>query len=183
MMVLIRLSEIFIITGSLEALLAPSHNKSSSSSTYCRSSLNIPPSGRRKRVIGPYPNPDSPLYLLKVKSLLGPMPGIFLASLPSLKASLYSDCEWINLLLIEYVSLLQRGENLRQMLLMEPSRARFLLVCSHPSPPSLPRWFLPFHRRIFSSCDRQAFYKQIMSFSLTLFETWMSESLEEKTVS
>ena len=82
------------------ALLAPSHNKSSSSSTYRRSSLNIPPSGRRKRVIGPYPNLDSPLYLLKVKSLLGPMPGMCLASLPSLKASLYSDCEWINLLKI-----------------------------------------------------------------------------------
>ena len=39
------------------------------------------------------------------------------------------------------------------------------------------------HRRIFSSCGRQAFYEQIMSFSLTLFETWMYESCDEKTVS
>ena len=166
MMVLIRLSEIFIITGIFRGTLGTITQQIVIFINILSKFFKYTPFG--------------PLYLLKVKSLLGPMPGIFLASLPSLKTSLYSDCEWINLLLIEYVSLLQRGENLRQMLLMEPSRARFLLVCSHPSPPSLPRWFLPFHRRIFSSCDRQAFYKQIMSFSLTLFETWMSESLEEK---
>lgn len=47
--------------------------------------LQISPSGKRCRVIRAYPNPDSSWYLLKVKSSSGPMPGMCLTSLPSLK--------------------------------------------------------------------------------------------------
>ena len=42
-------------SSSLESLEAPSHNKSSSSSTYRRRSSNISPSGKRYRVIRAYP--------------------------------------------------------------------------------------------------------------------------------
>ena len=80
-------------SSSLESLEAPSHNKSSSSSKYRRRSSNISPSGKRYRVIRAYPNPDSSLYLLKVKGSSGPTPGMCLTSLPSLKARMYSDCE------------------------------------------------------------------------------------------
>ena len=52
-------------SSSLESLEAPSHNKSSSSSTYRRRSSKISPSFKRYRVIRAYPNPDSSLYLLR----------------------------------------------------------------------------------------------------------------------
>ena len=80
-------------SSSLESLEAPSHNKSSSSSTNRQRSSNISPSGKRYRVIRAYPNPDSSLYLLKVKGSSGPTPAMCLTSLPSLKARIYSDCE------------------------------------------------------------------------------------------
>ena len=166
-------------SSSLESLEAPSHNKSSSSSTYRRRSSKISPSFKRYRVIRAYPNPDSSLYLLRTYArdvfnftaiLEGQQNVLRLwMNKPAVEQSMFLYCSEANVF--------------GRFLLMEPSRARFLLVWSHPSPSSLPRWSLPFHRRLFSSCVRHALYEQRMSFALTLFETWMYESCEEKTVS
>ena len=183
MMVLIRLSEIFIITGIFRGTLGTITqqivifiNISSKFFKYTpfrsdkKSYWSI--SKSRLSLIPPQSVESLRTYARDVFSFTAILEGQFVLRLWMNKPAVNRVC---------FFTAARRKSSADAV--MEPSRARFLLVCSHASPPSLPRWFLPFHRRIFSSCDRQAFYEQIMSFSLTLFETWMSESLEEKTVS